>query len=268
MDFLQDIINHKKEELILTKQELPEKKLRRNIDSVKLCSLKAQLVTKKPAIIAEIKRRSPSKGNLRNISDVREIAGIYSSSGAAAISVLTDVKYFGGSLEDLRNVKKSVSIPVLRKDFIIDPYQVYESKYYGADVILLITGCLEKKLFAELYELAGSLGLEVVVEVESIENIRKLEGLDIEIIGVNNRNLHTFEQSIDNSFELYSALPHNSIKITESGLSEAKQLTRLYAEGYRGFLIGETLMKSENPGETLKMLINEFNDTLNEKDTC
>ena len=142
-----------------------------------------------------------------------------------------------------------------------------ESKYYGADVILLITGCLEKNQLSELLDLSKSIGMEILLEVESEKDTAKLEGLEAEIVGVNNRNLHTFEQSIDISFRLYDSLPPASVKISESGLTNAGQLAALFKTGYRGFLIGETLMRTANSEEALSTLIKEFNKIVHEKNS-
>lgn len=265
MDYLQNIIKHKREEIAVAKRVRPLEKIKDGLETKNGLSLKKCILKTTPAIIAEIKRRSPSKGALRTISNPAEIAGMYASAGAAAISVLTDNRYFGGSLKDLRKIKQRVAVPVLRKDFIIDPYQVYESKYYGADVILLITSCLEKNQLSELLYLSKSIGMETLVEIENEKDIAKLEGIEVEIVGVNNRNLHTFEQSIDISFRLYDSLPPASVKISESGLTNAGQLAALFKTGYRGFLIGETLMRTANPEEALSTLINEFNKIVHEK---
>lgn len=264
MFYLKEIIEHKLSELERRKKELPERELRDYDADAKRVSLKERLSSCKPAIIAEIKRRSPSKGELRPITNVVAIAKTFANSGAAALSVLTDERFFGGSLEDLKSVKESISIPVLRKDFIIDPYQIYESRHSGADIILLIMNCLESGLFKDLYDLASELGLEVLVEVETIEDIRKLNGFEPELIGVNNRNLNTFEESINTSFDLFDSLPATSLKISESGLSNSEQITRLYKSGYRGFLIGESLMRSTDPGKKMKSFVKEVRKSLDE----
>ena len=221
MDYLQKIIENKREELAETKRVRPLKQIKGGLDTESGLSLKKSLLDTTPAIIAEIKRKSPSKGKLRVIKDAAKIAGMYAASGAAAISVLTDKRYFGGSPADLQKIKQHVDVPVLRKDFIIDPYQVYESKYYGADAILLITSCLGKNRLSELLNLSKSIGMETLIEVESEKDIENLEGLEVEIVGVNNRNLRTFEQKIDISFRLFDYLPPASVKISESGLSDA-----------------------------------------------
>ncbi len=271
MSYLNKIIEYKKEELKEIKRSAPLSEIKQKLDSnpYKKRSLKDSLLKKPPGIIAEIKRKSPSKGELRSICDAAEIARQYDDSGAAAVSVLTDEKYFGGSLEDLNKIKHRVKIPVLRKDFIIDPYQMYESKFYGADAVLLITSILEVEEFAGLYGLAGELGLEVLVETETESDIQKVDGIKIEIIGVNNRNLHTFEQAIETSFKLLNSLPPESVKVSESSISSPEQVYDLFLTGYRGFLIGETLMRKKNPGKFLEVFISDFKNRINEdEDAC
>ncbi len=256
MDYLKDIIEHKKRELIAAKSETPLGIILEKLNDIKeghtIKSFKENITAGKPGFICEIKRRSPSKGTLREILDPVEIAKQYDKNGAAAISVLTDNKYFNGSLNDLKKVKERVNKPVLRKDFIIDPYQLYESKLAGADAVLLITSAMNTNDLKNLYSHAYDLGLEVLVEVESVQDIKKLSGMEVEIIGVNNRNLHTFEQNIEKSVELFSELPVPAVKISESGLKEPEHISKLFELGYDGFLIGETFIRSESPGNKLK----------------
>jgi indole-3-glycerol phosphate synthase len=258
MDYLQKIIENKREELEEIKRRMPLELLKQPKYNNCHYSLKKALLSNQPAIIAEIKRRSPSKGVFRTNIEPPKLAKIYEKSGTAAISVLTDNHYFGGSLEDIQTVKQMVNIPVLRKDFIIDPYQVYETKYIGADAVLFITSCFNRSKLKEFFALAREIGLEVMIEVENTADIETIEGLEIDIIGVNNRNLHSFKETIETSFLLYSHLPESAVKVSESGLSDAEQIVSLYRIGYRGFLIGETLMRSNNPGKTLHNLISKF----------
>ncbi|MFC1556697.1 indole-3-glycerol phosphate synthase TrpC [candidate division KSB1 bacterium] len=260
MDYLTDIIEHKKLEISTAKRDYPVEQLKDDIEKrrIKTRSLKESLISKTPAIIAEIKRKSPSKGELRAIKHPEIIAADYEFAGAAGISILTDSKYFGGSLRDLEVINERINIPLLRKDFIIDSYQVYESKAYGADAILLITNCLELAQLKELYNLAYNLELEVLLETETEEDIRKVNSMDIEIIGINNRNLHTFDESITRSSDLVHFLPEKSIKISESGITGAREIRDLHEKGFHGFLLGGTLMTSKNPGQKLEALINSF----------
>lgn len=206
-------------------------------------------------IIAEIKKASPSKGVLREEFDPVKIALGYAKSGASALSVLTDEKFFMGSLEYLSAVREAVDIPLLRKDFIIDPYQVYESRLYGADALLLIVSALGQDSLAELLALTRSLGMNAVVEVhDEIELGRALDA-GSGIIGINNRDLRTFEVDLGVSERLARMLPGGVIAIAESGISSGADIKRLRAEGVHVFLIGETFMKAPDPGAELKNLI-------------
>lgn len=206
-------------------------------------------------IIAEIKKASPSKGVLREEFDPEKIALGYAKSGASALSILTDEKFFMGSLEYLSAAREAVAIPLLRKDFIIDPYQVYESRLYGADALLLIVSALGQDSLAELLALTRSLGMSAVVEVhDEIELGRALDA-GSGIIGINNRDLRTFEVDLNVSARLARMLPGGVIAIAESGISSGADIKRLRAEGVHVFLIGETFMKAPDPGAELKNLI-------------
>ncbi len=258
MNYLQQIIENKRREIEKAKKSRPASSFDLSGIRPGPVSLKTFIRENRPAIIAEIKRRSPSKGELRDIKNPAGLALSYEQAGAAGISVLTDRKYFGGDLDDLQNVKSKVTVPVLRKDFIIDTYQVFESKQYGADALLLITGCLSRLQLSELLDSAHGLGLEVLVETENEEDIAKIEGLAADIIGVNNRNLRSFGQTLDNSFRLFDSLPASCVKISESALKDAGQMIELDKTGYDGFLIGETLMRANSPGEKLAKIINDY----------
>jgi len=205
--------------------------------------------TDKPGIIAEHKRRSPSKAVINQNHSVVDIVKGYELAGAAAISVLTDGKYFGGSLDDLVLARASCSLPLLRKDFIIDPYQIIEARAFGADAILLIAAALSAKEIASLASEAKALQLEVLLEVHSEDELEQALSLHppIDMLGVNNRNLKTFEVSLDISKELASKIPDCFVKISESGISQVDAIKSLQAYGYQGFLIGEYFMKDENP---------------------
>ncbi len=199
-------------------------------------------------IIAEHKRRSPSKSNINHSFTVEEVAKGYDKAGVSGISVLTDSKYFGGSLDDLLLARAAVSIPILRKEFIIDEYQILEAKAHGADVILLIASILTKAAIKNLSEFAKSLGLEVLLEVHNLEEVEKSLMPSLDLIGVNNRNLATFEVSLATSKSLSEAIPNDFVKISESGISSVTDAVSLLNYGYKGFLIGENFMKTENPG--------------------
>ena len=209
-------------------------------------------------IIAEIKRASPSKGDLGLNATVEEVARAYSRGGAAAVSVVTEEDYFHGSLEDLRAVRRSVSLPVLRKDFIFDEYQLYESAAAGADALLLIVALLDDETLERLRNLTEvELGMDALVEVHTREEMHRASESGATLIGVNNRNLHTFEVSIEASLELITEAPSGALVVSESGLRNGGQLKRLLSVGYGGFLIGESLIGTENTEEALCSIIRE-----------
>lgn len=208
-------------------------------------------------IIAEHKRRSPSKAVINQSHQLSNVINAYQENGATAISVLTDTNYFGGSLEDLFLARSAASIPLLRKDFVIDPYQITEAKAFGADFILLIASILDKAQIQEFTAFAHELNLEVLLEVHSLEELEASYIEDIDVVGVNNRNLKTFEVDLKTSFDIAKALDPNKVKISESGLSDTQSIINLKKAGYNGFLIGETLMKTDKPGQTLKQLIEQ-----------
>ena len=208
-------------------------------------------------IIAEFKRRSPSKGAINESATPEQIARLYFENGAAAISCLTEPDFFGGSFDDLKTVVESIDdkIPVLCKDFIFDERQIYEAAIAGASAILLIVAAFSGNEIDKLNDLflsAGELGLDVLVEVHTLEEMRVAEQIGAKIIGVNNRNLQTFQVSLETSVELIKSAPKDAILISESGLQTREDILRLQSLGFKGFLIGESLMKSENVGEKLK----------------
>ena len=206
-------------------------------------------------IIAEIKRASPSKGVINDKVDVAEVARSYENGGVCAISVLTEEDRFGGSLEDLRTAREAVETPLLRKDFIFDKFQIYEAAEAGADVILLIAAMLDDETLMKLHKLAEQdLGLDALIEVHTLEELERAKRIGAKIIGINNRDLHSFKVSLDVSRELIKHAPQNALMITESGLSTKDEITELRELGFAGFLIGETLMRSANVAEELKKL--------------
>jgi indole-3-glycerol phosphate synthase len=254
---------------ILTKNI--EKKRRRIAEAKAVCSLdelKGRCVSR-PAgrfraaieqqdrinIIAEIKRASPSKGLICPDFDPVRIALEYTASGAAAISVLTEEDHFAGSLDILRAVRKVSSVPVLRKDFIIDEYQVYEAAEAGADAFLLIAALLEADRIDALSEVGAELGLDALVEVHTAHELEKVLNSSASIIGVNNRNLKTFEVDLNTSIRLAALAPQTSILVSESGINTADDIEMLRDAGYRAFLVGEQLMRSSSPGAALKALL-------------
>lgn len=258
--FLTEIIELKRKRLELAKSKISLKELKQKAFSVRENSeshrlQKALSDNDKINIIAEIKRASPSKGVINDKIDVAETAKAYENGGACAISVLTEEDKFRGSLEDLKTVKNIVRLPVLRKDFIFDEFQIYEAANAGADVILLIAAMLDDKNLQNLYHLAEEiLGLDALVEVHTREELERVKKINARIIGVNNRDLHSFKVSLDVSRELIRHAPKDALLIAESGLQTRKDLHELKNLGFRGFLIGETLMRSGNPAETLQNL--------------
>ena len=259
MSILETIIEHKREELAFRKKLLPQNFLQNSpLFERTTISLKKSLDNSEYGIIAEHKRRSPSKPNINQKLSVFDVAKGYEKAGVSGISVLTDGKYFGGSLDDLIQVRAAVNIPVLRKEFIIDPYQIYEAKAFGADAILLIAAVLSEQEIETLSKTAKMLGLEVLLEVHDTEEIQKALNPNINLIGVNNRNLKTFEVSIENSKELAQLIPDNFTKVSESGLDSVESLKTLKRHGYRGFLMGEFFMKTSDPGLSAETFINSL----------
>jgi len=208
-------------------------------------SLKQSVASSEQGIIAEFKRRSPSKEAINLKADIMEIAQSYQQMGAAAMSVLTNQRYFGGSLEDLQLAKSVCSLPILRKDFMVDAYQIYEAKAYGADAILLIANALTSGKLEELADLAHALELEVLFEIHEADEIKKLSTKHIDLIGVNNRNLRTFEVDIQQGLEMLPHLPSEVLKISESGIQDMKTIDKLIQQGFNGVLVGEYFMKQK-----------------------
>jgi len=216
-------------------------------------NFKKALLDRKCAIIAEVKRKSPSRGTIRNDFDPLEIAAIYEKNGAAAVSVLTDEPFFGGKKESLTKIKGKILLPVLRKDFIIDPYQVYETKRLGADAILFIARLLQEEL-GDYIRLAEALDLISLVEVHSAEDLALALAAGAELIGINNRDLATFETGLETSLKLASLVPRGRIAIAESGIQSRNDIEILLEAGIHAFLIGEALMKADDIAEKLREL--------------
>jgi indole-3-glycerol phosphate synthase len=260
MNILDKIIARKK-------IEVQEKSSRESLDSLKqrLAVLESNRSLRKKLdkdpgfhFICEIKKASPSKGLIRADFNPERFARLYEDGGASAISVLTDQDFFQGNLDYLKLVKKTVKLPVLRKDFIIDPYQIYESKLYGADIVLLIARILTKEQLNDYIDLAARLNLDVLIEFAEEKEIEKFSnGRDNVILGINNRNLNTFEVDFQNSYHLKGKLPAGLPIIAESGIRDRFDCNQLKNWGFSGALIGETLMKSSNPEELLKQFIRE-----------
>jgi indole-3-glycerol phosphate synthase len=257
MTIFNKIIEAKKAEVAHQKKVVDIEMLKNIPDFNRECiSLKAGLLKEgSSGIIAEFKQKSPSKGEINLSAKVEEIKKAYADAGAAGLSVLTESKFFGGCQANLVKAREvNPGIPILRKDFMIDLYQVVEAKAYGADVILLIAACLGKEQAEILARQAKNLGLEVLMEVHNAEELEKVNGF-VDIVGVNNRNLKTFEVDVETSVMLAKLIPDRFVKISESGLTGPKEIRYLRENGFRGFLIGETFMKTENPGEACKNLI-------------
>jgi indole-3-glycerol phosphate synthase len=248
MDILHEIATHKKKEVEERKSLTPLKLLEKSIFfGSQPVSLKKYLLRDDlTGIIAEFKRKSPSKGFINKYAGLERTTIGYMQSGASALSVLTDTTYFGGKSDDLSLARKFNFCPILRKDFIVDEYQVIEAKSMGADVILLIAAILTKEQVAEYAALAQSLGMEVLLEIHGEDELAKVIP-EIELIGVNNRNLKTMEVTLKTSLDLARKLPQAAIKISESGISSPVQLLQLKDAGFRGFLMGEFFMKHSRP---------------------
>ena len=260
MNILTAIIEKKRERVEAAKKIMPVDQMRRLAEEVRSAAKPHALADALRAdginIIAEFKRRSPSKGMIRAEADVIGIAKRYEAGGAAGMSVLTEEDYFAGSLDDLRAVKATtVKLPVLRKDFVLEEYQVYESAAAAADAILLIVAALDDDTIRNLRRLAeDELGMDALIEVHTADDLKRATACGAKLVGVNNRDLRTFEVSLDTSLSLAPQMPADSVAISESGLHSSADLQRLRDAGYRGFLIGETLMRTDNPAEALRNL--------------
>jgi indole-3-glycerol phosphate synthase len=262
MDVLSQIIAKKRERVEEAKRVVPLERLRSEAlakrDRVAPHALRSALQSDGINVIAEFKRRSPSKGVIRADADLAVIVRSYQAGGAAAISVLTEQDYFDGSLADVGVVKTCVELPVLRKDFVFDPYQVYEAAAAGADAILLIMAVLDDHQLEALRHLTeDELGMDALVEVHDFQEMDRAAGCGAKLVGVNNRNLRTFEVSLETSLELAPRAPREALLVSESGLSHAADLQRLREQGFSGFLIGESLMRARCPEAALRDLRND-----------
>jgi len=259
MDILEKIVADKRLEVALKKQLIPSLQLEQSVlFERETISLVKNLQDSPFGIIAEHKRRSPSKQVINHNLNVFDVAQGYEKASVSGMSVLTDGKYFGGSLDDLLLARSSCNLPLLRKEFIIDSYQILEAKAYGADVILLIAAILTQEEIKSFSEFAKSLQLEVLLEVHNEAELQKSIMPSLDMIGVNNRNLKTFEVSLDTSKILSNHIPNEFIKISESGISNVEAIKELKPFGFQGFLIGENFMKTDNPGESANHFINQF----------
>lgn len=260
MTILDKIIIHKRNEVVKTKETNSIKLLEKSLYFESACFSLKQFITRKDknGIIAEFKRKSPSKGIINNISKVKNVTNGYVEAGVSALSILTDNYFFGGKNEDLIIARKSNNCPILRKDFIISEYQILEAKSIGADAILLIASVLTKNEIKQFTTLAHQLGLEVLFEIHTQEELDKYIP-EINLVGINNRNLKTFEVDFDNSIKLCNQLPVGIVKIAESGIRNFKNIIELKKHGFDGFLIGESFMKTKKPELACRGFIKQLN---------
>lgn len=254
---LDDIVAHKRIELAAQKRTVSPAQLQDSVHFQAVPPAFLQALQQHPGrtIIAEVKKASPSKGVIRADFDPLRLARTYAASGAAAISVLTDQKFFQGHLDYLGLIREHIGLPLLRKDFVFDPYQVYEARSYGASAILLIVAILSDAQLQELAALADSLRLDYLVEVHDEAELERALACQVSLLGINNRDLRTFQTSIETTERLLEHIPSDVTVVSESGLSRAEQLDRLEARGVRAFLIGETFMAAPDPGEPLRAML-------------
>jgi indole-3-glycerol phosphate synthase len=260
VNILDKIIERKWNEIAKSKQTISVEQLRESpLYTKNILSLKKYI--QDPAlsgIIAEHKRQSPSKGIINGSVDLKQVIMGYQNAGASACSVLTDTSFFGGTIEDLVQARAILQIPILRKDFMVDEYQIEEARSMGADVILLIAACLSSERVKQLSEYAKKLNLEVLLEVHNKEELQDNLIDSVDIIGINNRNLKTFEVSIDTSIEVGQYIPDRYIKISESGIDDPQTIIQLKEHGFQGFLIGESFMKTVDPGASMKQFVHHI----------
>jgi len=258
-DILKKIIARKHEEIAERSQQVSLETMIERAKSADTCrgfvdSMKAKIAAGQSAVIAEIKKASPSKGVMRENFVPAEIAASYEKGGAACLSVLTDADFFQGSEEYLQQARAACSLPVIRKDFIVDPYQVYEARAIGADCILLIVAALEDDQMKMLAELAVELGMDVLVEVHDAEELARALPLNLPLVGINNRNLRTFEVSLQTTLDMLASIPDDRIVVTESAIHSADDVKLMREHAVNAFLVGETFMRAEDPGMQLAAL--------------
>lgn len=254
-DILKFITDNKRREVEAMRLIVPEINIATPRNPLR--SMSRQLSDSPTGIIAEFKRRSPSRGDIHPMAMVNEVVGGYTSAGASACSILTDTPFFGGALSDLAVARKVTDIPLLRKDFIVDEYQIYQAALFGADAILLIAAVLSAQDIVRYTDLAHRFGLEVLLELHSMSELDSFYS-QVDMVGINNRDLTTFHTDPALSMKMARELPGNVVKVAESGLTSMSEVQRLREAGYRGFLIGETFMKEKNPGEALAKFISQI----------
>jgi len=258
-DILKTILNRKAEEVAERSARIPLPAVRaRAVDASPprgfAAALRARIAAGQPGVIAEIKKASPSKGVIRERFVPAEIAASYERGGAACLSVLTDVDFFQGADEYLQQARAACGLPVLRKEFIVDPYQVYEARAMGADCILLIVAALDTARLGELSALAVELGMDVLVEVHDADELEEALALPLPLIGINNRNLRTFEMRLETTLDLLVRIPADRTVVTESGIHTRQDVARMRAHDVHAFLVGEAFMRADEPGEKLAEL--------------
>jgi len=260
MNILDQIVVRKRVEVAHAKQQVPVGELEKTTHfSRETYSFKESLLAaERTGIIAEFKRKSPSKGLINGTSTVAEVTSGYAAAGASALSVLTDVDFFGGHLQDLLQARAANAIPLLRKDFMIDEYQLLEAKAWGADIVLLIAAILTPAEIRHLSGFAKSLGLNVLLEVHNREELLRSICPDLDAIGVNNRNLADFTVNIQTSFDLVNEIPNDFMKISESAISSVSTIQELKQAGFNGFLIGENFMKKEDPSSAMRDFVSQL----------
>lgn len=258
-DILEKILQTKQQEIATRSQTTSIAMLRERVAKGTatrgfLAALRLKIANNEPAVIAEVKKASPSKGVIRADFHPAAIAASYEQGGAACLSVLTDADYFQGHEDYLQAARKACSLPVIRKDFIIDPYQVYEARAIDADCILLIVAALSDEKLRELYELALELGMDVLIEVHNREELERILPLGAPLIGINNRNLRTFETSLQTSIDLLPLVPESTLLVTESGIHSREDVQYMRDHAINAFLVGEAFMRAEQPGDALRTL--------------
>jgi indole-3-glycerol phosphate synthase len=256
MSILEEILENTRQEVAVSKIIMPLEQLKAMPGFQRQCfSLVNALHREEVSIIAEIKKASPSKGVIRKDFDPTVLAREYAQNGASAISILTDKKYFQGNIRFISDVRASVSLPILRKDFIIDSYQLTEAKAFGADAVLLIAAALEPKQLHDLHDKANELGLECLVEVHNEQELATLDLKQVKIVGINNRDLSDFTVDVTTTLRVASIIPKDITIVSESGISNRADIDHLAAHGIHAVLVGESLMRAVNPGKALKALL-------------
>lgn len=262
-DVLEEIVAWKRIEVAQQKEQLPPSQLYKEVEQMmqdgnfSSLSMRDSLANSSSGIIAEFKRKSPSKGWIKEEGKADIIPASYAQNGASAISILTDEKYFGGNMDFVKTARPTVNVPILRKEFIIDEYQLFQARLINADAVLLIAADLSLSECRELTRMAHELKLQVLLETHNEKELDYCE-LDVDMIGVNNRDLGTFHTTVDNSFRMIERLPQDRVLVSESGISNPDTVRLLRKVGYRGFLMGEHFMRHENPGAALKEFIEKI----------